>query len=197
MHDVKNHEHNKSGIKKLTLSAMFLAIGIILPFFTGQVPQIGSMLLPMHIPVFLCAFVCGYKYGVPMAVILPLLRSVVFSRPNMFPEAISIAFEMAAYAFVADFLYSRSKWQCLRALYRCLIAAMLAGRLVRTVVQLSLLALSGMEFSFKAYFTGTILAGIPGVAIQLIVIPAVMVALHKTKLMPLRDGQKQRTPRNS
>ncbi len=197
MHDVKNHEHNKSRIKKLTLSAMFLAIGIILPFFTGQVPQIGSMLLPMHIPVFLCAFVCGYKYGVPMAVILPLLRSVVFSRPNMFPEAISIAFEMAAYAFVADFLYSRSKWHCLRALYRCLIAAMLAGRLVRTVVQLFLLALSGMEFSFKAYFTGTILAGIPGVAIQLIVIPAVMVALHKTKLMPLRDGQKQRTPGNS
>ena len=48
--------------KKLTLSAMFLAIGIILPFFTGQVPQIGNMLLPMHFPVFLCGMICGAPY---------------------------------------------------------------------------------------------------------------------------------------
>ncbi len=178
------------GIRRLTLAAMFLALGIVLPLFFGQIPQIGSMLLPMHIPVFLCALICGYRYGVPVAVILPLLRSVVFSRPNMFPEAIAIACEMATYAFVADFLYSRSKWHCIKALYRCLLAAMLVGRVVRTAVQLALLGLSGSPIAFRSYLTGTLLAGIPGVILQLIVIPAIMVVLHRTKLMPPRRKNK-------
>ena len=53
----------KKTTKNLTLSAMFLAIGMVLPFFTGQIPQIGKMLLPMHIPVFLCGLICGWQYG--------------------------------------------------------------------------------------------------------------------------------------
>ncbi len=180
-------------IKRLTLTAMFLAIGIILPFFFGQIPQIGSMLLPMHIPVFLCAFICGWQYGVPMAVILPLFRSLMFGRPNLYPEAISIAFEMAAYAAVAGIMYSRSKWQCIRSLYRSLIVAMVCGRVVRAAVQLSLLGISGKPFTFGAFFSGVILAGIPGIILQLILIPAVMLAFHRTKLVPLGHMKKNKS----
>lgn len=61
-------------VKKISLSAMFFALGLILPFFTGQIPQIGSMLLPMHIPVFLCGFICGWKYGGVIGFLLPLMR---------------------------------------------------------------------------------------------------------------------------
>ena len=71
--------------KKLTLSAMFLAIGIILPFFTGQVPQIGNMLLPMHFPVFLCGMICGAPYGLAIGFILPIFRSFLFGMPMMYP----------------------------------------------------------------------------------------------------------------
>ena len=53
----------KHNIKNLTLAAMFLAIGLVLPFLTGQIPRIGNMLLPMHIPVFLCGLICGWQYG--------------------------------------------------------------------------------------------------------------------------------------
>ncbi len=106
-------------LKNLTLSAMFLAIGLVLPFFTGQIQQIGNMLLPMHLPVFLCALVCGWRYGLPMAFILPILRSVLFGMPPMYPIAIAMAFELAVYAFVSGFLYEKSRWQCIRALYRC------------------------------------------------------------------------------
>ena len=49
--------------KNLTLSAMFTALGLVLPMLTGNIPQIGSMLLPMHIPVFLCSLICGWQYG--------------------------------------------------------------------------------------------------------------------------------------
>ncbi len=172
-------------LKALILSAMFLAIGIILPFLFGQIPQIGSMLLPMHIPVFLCAFICGWEYGVPMAFILPLLRSFLFLRPNLYPEAISIAFEMAVYAFIAGYLYGNSKWKCIKALYKSLIIAMISGRIVRVVVQLALLGIGNIPFTFEAVLTGALIIGIPGTILQLIVIPAVMVMLHRTKLVPL------------
>lgn len=46
----------KKNYKNMVLSALFLAIGIILPFITMQIPRIGNMLLPMHIPVILCGF---------------------------------------------------------------------------------------------------------------------------------------------
>lgn len=35
-------------VLKLTYSALYLAIALVLPFLTGQIPQIGSMLCPMH-----------------------------------------------------------------------------------------------------------------------------------------------------
>ncbi len=188
---------NKNSVKNLALSAMFLALGIVLPFLTGQVPQIGSMLLPMHIPIFLCAFICGWQYGVPIAFILPLLRSAMFSVPNLYPEAISIAFEMAAYAFVAGLLYHKSKWRCIRSLYRSLLVAMVVGRVVRGFVQLTLLGLSGAELAFGTFFMGVIVYGIPGVVLQLIIIPAVMVLCHRTKLVPFHQMRKKKSHHNN
>ncbi len=173
-----HHTH----IKNLTLSAMFLCMGIVLPFFIGQIPQIGSMLLPMHIPVFLCALICGWQYGAPVAIILPLLRTLLFGRPNFYPEAISIAFEMATYALISGYLYKKSRWKCIRVLYRCLIISMVAGRLVRGVVQLTLLGLKGVPFALETFLTGVILTGIPGILLQLFVIPAVLLAIRKTKM---------------
>ncbi len=167
-------------IQQLVLTAMFLALGIVLPFFFGQVPQIGSMLLPMHIPVFLCAFICTWRYGVPMAIILPLLRSLLFSRPNFYPEAISIAFEMATYAFVGGHLYSAAKQKNLRALYGCMLISMASGRLVRISLQMFLLGMSGASFAFGAVVTGVVVSGIPGILLQLFLIPAVMLIVGKT-----------------
>ena len=103
--------------RNLTLSALFLALGYVLPFLTGQIPQFGSMLLPMHIPVFLCALICGWQYGAVIGFILPLTRCLFFSMPPVY-VAIAMAFELATYGFVAGFLYNRSRWQCVIALYR-------------------------------------------------------------------------------
>ncbi len=176
-------------IKKLTLTAMFLAIGLILPLLTGQIQQIGNMLLPMHIPVFLCALVCGWRYGLPMAFVLPIFRSFIFGMPPLYPTAIGMAFELATYAFVAGFLYEKSRWHCVKALYRCMLAAMLAGRLVWGVVQVVLLGIGGNVFTFQAFMGGALLNAIPGIILQLILVPAVMVALDRTKLVPFHSGQ--------
>ena len=78
--------NTKKNILNLTLAAMFMAIGIVLPFFTGQIPQIGKMLLPMHIPVILCGLICGWQYGLVVGFILPFLRYVMFGMPLLFPN---------------------------------------------------------------------------------------------------------------
>lgn len=178
--------------KKMVLTAMFLAIGLVLPFLTGQIPQIGSMLLPMHIPAFLCALIVGEKWGTPMAFILPLLRSMIFGMPLMYPTAIGMAFELATYAFVAGYLYSHSKWKCTEALYKCLLIAMVAGRVVWGIVQTVLLGLKGNAFTFQAFMAGALFKAIPGIALQLILIPAVMIALNRTKLVPINSGEKEK-----
>lgn len=161
---------------------MFLAVGMVLPLFTGQIPQIGNMLLPMHLPVFLCALICGWRYGLPMAFVLPLLRSAVFGMPPIYPTALAMAFELAVYALVAGLLYEKSRWQCVRALYRCLLSAMIAGRVVWGIVQMVLLGLEDNTFTFQAFIGGALLNAVPGIILQLVLIPAIMVALDRTKL---------------
>ena len=184
-----------SKTKNLTLTAMFLAMGLVLPFLTGQIQQVGNMLLPMHIPVFLCALICGWRYGAPMAFILPIMRSFLFGMPPLYPTAVSMAFELATYAFVAGFMYQHSRWQCTRALYRCLIIAMIAGRVVWGIAQAVLLGLSGNAFTMQAFVAGAFLNAIPGIILQLILIPAVMVALDRAKLVPFRRENGREAPK--
>lgn len=173
----------KTKLLNLIFSAMFLALGLVLPFLTGQIQSIGNMLLPMHVPVILCGLICGWQYGLTVGFVLPLMRSAVFSMPVMFPNAVSMAFELAAYGFISGFLFSRAKWKCLRSLYRCLIISMIGGRLVWGAVQAILLGAG--EFTFKAFAAGALLNAIPGIILQLILIPAVMLVLNKTHLVPM------------
>lgn len=175
--------------KNITLSAMFMAVGMVLPFLTGQIQQIGNMLLPMHLPVFLCGLICGWQYGAVVGFILPLLRSVIFGMPPLFPTAAAMAFELATYGLVAGVLYGRSRWQCVVALYRSIIVAMLAGRIVWGVVQIVLLGFSGSAFTWQMFMAGALLNSIPGIVMQLILIPAIMVALNRTGLVTFQRKQ--------
>ncbi len=175
-------------IKNLTLSAMFIAIGLVLPFLTGQIREIGNMLLPMHIPVFLCGLICSWKYGAAVGFVLPLLRSMIFGMPPIYPVAAAMAFEMAAYGFIAGFLYGRSRWQCVVALYRSIIAAMLAGRVVWGAAMLILLGLGGSAFTWQAFIAGALLNAIPGIVLQLVLLPAVMLLLNRTGLVPFKKA---------
>lgn len=169
--------------KKLTISAMLFALGLVLPFLTGQIPQIGSMLLPMHIPVFLCGLICGGKYGAILGLLLPVVRSFLFGMPPMVPTAVAMAFELAAYGAVAGFVYFRVGYFCMRSLYRAMLTAMVTGRVIWAAVMMLLMGINGGVFTFDMFLGGALLNAIPGIAVQLILIPAVMVALGKTKLI--------------
>lgn len=177
------NEKKKNPIFNLVLAAMFMGIGFVLPFLTGQIPQIGKMLLPMHIPVFLCGLICGWPYGLGVGLILPVLRSVTLGMPPLFPTGIVMAFELATYGFVVGFLYAHSRWKCVISLYRCLLIAMLAGRAVWGVVRIVLLGLGKSPFTWKIFLAEGFLNAIPGIMLQLVLIPAIMVALNRTGLV--------------
>ena len=174
--------------KKIALSGLFIALGLVLPFITGSIPKVGRMMLPMHIPVLLCGFICGARYGAMRGFVVPLLRSALWGTPYFPIAALSMAFELMTYGFVSGFLYDKSKQQGAGAVYRCLIAAMLSGRVIFGVVKYLLtMALGNGETYTLALFWGDAFASaVPGMIIQLALIPAVMLALDRSGLVRFR-----------
>ena len=165
--------------KKLAYAALFLALCLVLPLLTGQIPQIGSMLLPMHIPVLLCGLVCGWQYGAAVGFVAPLLRSLLFTMPKLYPVAIAMAFELLTYGLVIGLMSRRLAQKGMVGVYAALVTAMVAGRLVWGVAEVVLLGLNGNSFTAQAFLAGALLNAVPGIIVQLILVPAVMAALQK------------------
>lgn len=168
--------------KKLTLSALFLALGLILPFFTGQLKQLGNMLLPMHIPVIICGFVCGGPCGFVVGLTVPVLRSILFTRPEMMPTAIAMAAELSTYGFATGILYSKLKNKKCR-IYLSLMGAMVLGRIVWGLVSFILYRIMGTPFTWELFAAGAFLNAFPGILIQLLLVPAIIYALDKANLL--------------
>lgn len=177
--------------KKLTLSALFIALGLVLPLLTGQLKALGNAFLPMHLPVLLCGLIVGPWYGLVVGLILPILRHFTFGMPPLYPTAISMAFELATYGFVVGYVYQNSRWKCIIALYESLIIAMIVGRLVWGLVQMILLGVDGKAFTFQMFMAGAFLNAIPGIIFQLIFIPSLMLALNKTGLVHFQNNSKK------
>lgn len=182
-----------NNVKKLAVTAMLFAVGMVLPFFIGQIPAIGKMLLPMHIPVLLCGFIVGWQYGALIGFLLPIVRGLVFGMPSLYPNAVAMAFEMAAYGFVSGYLYSHARWQCTKMLYISLVTAMLAGRLVWAFAEVILLGIGGNIFTWKMFAAGAFLNAIPGIIVQLTLIPLIMVVLRRAKVVPLWIGNESQS----
>ncbi len=172
----------KISVKKLVFAALCLALCIVLPFLTGQIPQIGSMLSPMHIPVLLCGFICGWPYALVVGLAAPLLRHVMFGMPPIM-TALVMTFELAAYGAFAGIFYKLLPKKT-GYLYVALILAMLAGRVVYGVASLIILGVSGTAFTFQAFLAGAFITAWPGIICHIVLIPLVVIALQKANLMP-------------
>lgn len=170
-----------SSIKKTITSGVCLALCFFLPFLTGQIPQIGSALAPMHIPVLICGLVCGWPYGLLVGLIAPILRSLTFGMPPLFPTATAMAFEMAAYGAFSGILYKLLPKKAL-FLYASLIGSMLLGRIVWGIATLILLGINGQSFTFSAFLAGAFTNAIPGIICHILLIPPIVMGLKKARL---------------
>ena len=170
--------NNRSDIRKLTLAAMFLALAFVMPFLTGQIPQIGAKLCLMHIPVLLCGFFCGAPWGLVVGFLAPLFRSFVLGMPPMFPTAFCMAFELAAYGFVAGWLHNKLPKRKANV-YVSLLSAMVIGRIVWGIVMFGCMGFDVSQFGFNAFLAGAILNAVPGIIVQVILIPILVIGLEK------------------
>ncbi|MBR2013512.1 MAG: ECF transporter S component [Clostridia bacterium] len=171
----------KSTYFNLTLAGMFLALALLLPSLTMQLDTIGNMLLPMHLPILLCGLICGKKYGAFAGALAPILRSFLFGMPNLYPRAMAMAVELMAYGFICGWVYSKCKRKNIGAVYTALGIALPAGRLLWAVAQILLLGFDFKVFTLSYFLAETILNAIPGILLQLTLIPAIMLLIQKSK----------------
>lgn len=172
----------KATVKNMILSALFIALGLILPVVFHAFGA-GPVFLPMHIPVLLCGFVCGGGYGAFVGLVLPFLSSVTMGMPPIYPTAIAMAFELCTYGLVTGLLFRKLNWN----LYVSLVLGMLAGRAVSGVANAILLGVSGQAYGIQAFLTSAFVTGLPGMIIQLIFVPLIVMILLKTKLITRND----------
>ncbi len=166
---------------KMVLAAFFLALAYVLPFLTGQIPEIGAMLCPMHLPVLISGFVCGWPWGLAVGVTAPLLRSLTLGMPPLFPTAACMAAELAVYGAVAGLMH-RLLPKKPPYIYCSLLTAMVAGRLVWGLAMFACLGLTGSTFSLAAFFAGAVTGAIPGIIAQIVLVPLVVMLLKATKV---------------
>lgn len=172
----------KSSTKHLVLAGLFVALGLLMPFLTGQIPSVGSSLLPMHIPVLLSGFVLGGPFGLVIGLMTPLLRSVLFGMPPLFPTAFVMSFELAAYGYLAGAFYRF--WPKTSAfVYLSLLAAMAGGRIVWGLASVLVYGLSGTPFTWQMFMAGSVVNALPGIALQILIIPIIVLALKRARLM--------------
>lgn len=178
----------KSKTTKFIFGAVFLALSYIMPFLTGQIPQFGSMLCPMHIPVLLCGFLCGWQVGLAVGFIAPLLRSFTLGMPPMFPIALCMAFELATYGAASGIMHSILPRKKI-SVYISLIASMIVGRITWGIAMLVCMGINGSSFGLSAFLAGAITNAIPGIIIQIILIPLIVMALELTSFAKKHNKQ--------
>ena len=174
-------------VQNLVVAALMLALAYVLPYFTGNIPQIGSMLLPMHLPTLLCGFLCGGPWGAVVGFLAPLMRSAILGMPPPFPTAAAMAVEMAVYGLVSGLLYYRLP-KSLGGIYTALISAMVAGRLVWGATMFLLTMGSGSAFTLAAFWAGAVANAIPGIILQLVAVPALVMAVQHVRHPLSQEG---------
>lgn len=169
-----------NGIKKMVLAAVCLALCMVLPFLTGHIPQIGSALSPMHIPVLLAGFLCGPWWAMAVGLVAPLLRHVTLGMPPLI-TAIAMSFELAAYGLFSGLLYARLPKKTSN-LYVSLVAAMLAGRVVWGAAMAVISGVTGSAFTWGAFMAGAFFNAVPGIIVHILLIPVIVMALRRAGL---------------
>lgn len=162
--------------KKIVLASMFIALGLVLPFLTGQVPVIGRQLLPMHLPVLIGGFVLGGSVGSLVGLITPILRSFIFGMPPLFPTAVAMAFELATYGYLTGTFHKAFPRKKV-FIYINLILSMVGGRLVWGMISFVLYGITGTAFNWDIFLASAFGAAIPGIILQLILVPLIVLSL--------------------
>lgn len=176
-------------IKNLVFCALCIALCTVLPMAFHAIPNAGSVFCPMHIPVFLCALACGWPYGMVCGLIGPLISSLTTGMP---PAAILpvMTVELSVYGLVSGllmrFVHTKSAYA---DIYISMVPAILIGRVFAGLSAAFVFGSQSIT-SIGAWVTSYFVTNLPGTAIQLVLIPLLVIALMKMRLIPQRYPSK-------
>ncbi len=165
--------------RRLVLSALFLALGILLPFVFHATGIGGASLLPMHLPVLLAGFIVGPFYGLVIGFTTPLLSGLLIGMPPFapIPVAAIMAFELAAYGFFAGLFYEKLKISSIPSL----VLAMICGRVVYGLCVFVLIVAFGfVNMNVWVSVWGAVVTGWPGILAQLVLVSAIALGLERS-----------------
>lgn len=174
---------NPSKTYCMVATALCIALGVVLPTAGHMLPNGGYILLPMHIPVLLCGLILGWHYGLICGVATPILCHLITGMPMaaMLPGMVC---ELAAYGFVAGLMATLlSAKHKASIIYIQLIVAMVAGRIVYGLVNAFIFQVG--VYSWEIFVSAAFLTGIPGIIVQLVLIPPLVLLLRRAKVVPL------------
>ncbi len=173
-----------SYVTRAMITAVCLALCVVLPLAFHSIPNAGSIFCPMHIPVLLCGLLCGWSFGLLCGLAGPLLSTLFTGMPPM-AYLPGMMVELAVYGLVTGILMQTVHTKKTYAdLYISLIAAMLCGRIIAGIAKA--LLFSAGSYSLAVWTTSYFVTSLPGIAIQIILVPAVIFALEKSGLVPAR-----------
>ena len=173
-----------SNVKKSIVTAMFIALCVVLPMAFHAILGAGPVFLPMHIPVLLAGLICGWPFGLLTGIIGPVLSHLITGMPPP-PMVPIMTIELGVYGLVAGLMmkFIRTK-KIYLDLYISLITAMLIGRVIAGI-SMALIFFSG-TYSIAIWTTTYFVTSLPGVLIQIVVVPSIVFALEAAKLIPKR-----------
>ncbi|MDO4361380.1 MAG: ECF transporter S component [Eubacteriales bacterium] len=173
-----------SPVKKSIITAVCIALCVVLPQAFHAIPNAGSIYCPMHIPVLLCGLICGWQYGLLCGIAGPLVSALITGMP---PAAVlpGMLVECAAYGaltgLMMQLVHTKKAYP---DLYISLLVAMLGGRIISGIAKA--LIFSAGSYSMTAWVTGSFVTSLPGIIVHLVLIPSIVYALMKAKLIPAR-----------
>ena len=136
----------------------------------------GETFLPMHLPVMLCGFFAGPAAGLISGAASPAISAALTGMPAtaMLPF---MTIELAVYGFSAGLIKNTLGTDRLMMLK--VLAVQVSGRAVRAIAILLAFYVLGLKMIAPAVIWNSIIAGLPGIAIQLIIIPAAVYAVNR------------------
>ncbi len=177
-------KNRKINLKKLTLSALFLALGFVLPFLSGQIENFGESFLPMHLPVLLCGIICGGAYGGSVGLILPLARSLIFTMPPLFPGALAMSFELAALGAASGLAFSLFKRKNTVATLAATVFSVIFSRIISGFAKAIIYKIAGIPFILNVFLTAAFVTALPGIILQtvaaVILVPLIRKTIYKS-----------------
>lgn len=184
-----NMNDKMTPIVKCAVTAVCMALCVVLPMALHAIPNAGTLISPMHLPVLLCGLVCGWQYGLVCGLAGPMLSCFITGMPGI-GYLPTMMVELAVYGLVTGIMmrFLRTGKQ-IADIYISLLTAMLAGRIITGIARA--LIFSAGSYSWKAWATGYFVSSFPGIILQLILVPALYLALQKAHVIPARNYSKQ------